>query len=61
MYFTLFYYSFYFAPPSPLERYRRTDDKSQHTFIPYFSFFFPLSARGPTRRRNSTWVFCRAA
>jgi hypothetical protein len=28
-------------------------DKSQHIFIPYF-FFFPLSARGPTRRRNST-------
>ena len=39
---------------SPLERSGRTE-KSQHTFIPYrTSFFFPLSARGPTRRRNST-------
>ena len=37
---------------SPLERSRQTD-KSQHPFHPYF-FFFPLSARGPTRRRNST-------
>jgi hypothetical protein len=37
---------------SPLERYRRTE-KSQHPLLPKF-FFFPLSARGPTRRRNST-------
>ena len=28
-------------------------DRFQHPPIPYF-FFFPLSARGPTRRRNST-------
>jgi len=28
-------------------------DRFHHPFHPYF-FFFPLSARGPTRRRNST-------
>jgi hypothetical protein len=37
---------------SPLSHHRRTD-RFQHPFHPYF-FFFPLSARGPTRRRNST-------
>ena len=37
---------------SPLEHYGRKD-RCQHPPIPYF-FFFPLSARGPTRRRNST-------
>ena len=41
---------------SPLERYRQTDrrtDNILHPLLPKF-FFFPLSARGPTRRRNST-------
>jgi hypothetical protein len=37
---------------SPLERYRRTE-KILHPLFPKF-FFPPLSARGPTRRRNST-------
>jgi hypothetical protein len=37
---------------SPLERSRQTD-RFQHPLLPKF-FFFPLSARGPTRRRNST-------
>ena len=37
---------------SLLERSRRTE-KFQHPLLPKF-FFFPLSARGPTRRRNST-------
>ena len=35
---------------SPLERYRQTN-LNTHTLL---LFFFPLSARGPTRRRNST-------
>jgi hypothetical protein len=37
---------------SPLERYGLTE-KIVHPLFPKF-FFFPLSARGPTRRRNST-------
>ncbi len=37
---------------SPLERYGQTD-KFLHPLLPKL-FFFPLSARGPTRRRNST-------
>ena len=51
--FTLFYYSLYFLTPSffPFGAFRT--DRFQHPPIPYF-FFFPLSARGPTRRRNST-------
>ena len=36
---------------SPLERSGRTDF---NTPCYLSSFFFPLSARGPTRRRNST-------
>ena len=36
---------------SPLERFGRTDF---NTPCYLSSFFFPLSARGPTRRRNST-------
>jgi hypothetical protein len=45
---------FTFSPQasSPLERYGRTDN-ILHLLFPKF-FFFPLSARGPTRRRNST-------
>jgi hypothetical protein len=42
-------------PDSLFDRYGQTDrqtEKFQHPFHPYF-FFFPLSARGPTRRRNS--------
>jgi len=40
---------------SPLSHHRRTD-RLQHCNTPFTltSFFFPLSARGPTRRRNST-------
>ena len=41
---------------SPLERSWRTDrltDKVLHPLFPN-SFFFPLSARGPTRRRKFT-------
>ena len=40
---------------SPLERYRRTEGRTTF-FTPRYlsSFFFPLSARGPSRRRNST-------
>jgi hypothetical protein len=40
---------------SPLERSRRTD-RGTDFFTPRYlsSFFFPLSARGSTRRRNST-------
>jgi hypothetical protein len=37
---------------SPLERYGQKD-KILHPLLPKF-FFFPLSVRGPTRRRNST-------
>ncbi len=37
---------------SPLERSRLTD-KIVHPLFPN-SYFFPLSARGPTRRRNFT-------
>jgi hypothetical protein len=37
---------------SLLERYGLTD-KILHPLFPKF-FFFPLSARGPTRRRDST-------
>jgi len=37
---------------SPLERYGQKDN-ILHPLLPKF-FFFPLSARGPTRRRNST-------
>ncbi len=37
---------------SLLERHRRTD-RFQHPLLPKF-FFFPLSTRGPTRRRTST-------
>ena len=36
---------------SPLERSRQTN---LNTPLYLTSFFFPLSARGPTRRRNST-------
>ena len=36
---------------SPLERYRQ---RNFNTPCYLSSFFFPLSARGPTRRRNST-------
>ena len=57
-YFTLFYYSLYFLTPSffhfkPSRFKPSQKDRLQHPFHPYF-FFFPLSARGPTRRRNST-------
>jgi hypothetical protein len=40
---------------SPLERSRQKD-RGTDFFTPRYlsSFFFPLSARGPTRRRNST-------
>ena len=40
---------------SPLERYRQKDGRTTF-FTPCYlsSFFFSLSARGPTRRRNST-------
>jgi hypothetical protein len=42
---------------SPLERHRQTDRQRKfkilHSLFPKF-FFFPLSVRGPTRRRNST-------
>ncbi len=39
---------------SSLEHYRRTEGQ-RHFFTPsYLSSFFSLSARGPTRRRNST-------
>ena len=41
-----------FFPFKPSQTDRRTE-KSQHPLLPKF-FFFPLSARGPTRRRNST-------
>ena len=37
---------------SPLSHHGQTD-KFQHPLLPKF-FFFSLSARGPTRRRNST-------
>jgi hypothetical protein len=43
----------YFLTPSFFPFGALQTDKSQHPPIPYF-FFFPLSARGPTRRRNST-------
>jgi len=40
---------------SPLERSRRTEGRTNFNTPRYLSsFFFPLSARGPTRRRNST-------
>ena len=40
---------------SPLERSGRTDRRTDFNTPRYLSsFFFPLSARGPTRRRNST-------
>ena len=56
-YDTLFYYSIYFLTPSffpfgALQTDRRTE-KILHPLLPKF-FFFPLSARGPTRRRNTT-------
>jgi hypothetical protein len=41
-----------FFPFGAFQTDRRTD-KFQHPLLPKF-FFFPLSARGPTRRRNST-------
>jgi hypothetical protein len=43
----------YFLTPSFFPFKPSQTDKFQHPPIPYF-FFFPLSARGPTRRRNST-------
>ena len=46
-----------FSPQSssPLERYRQTEGQTNFNTPCYLSsFFFPLSARGPTRRRNST-------
>ena len=40
---------------SPLERSRQTEGQTNLNTPRYLSsFFFPLSARGPTRRRNST-------
>jgi len=40
---------------SPLSHHRRTDRGTDFdTPFTLTSFFFPLSARGPTRRRNST-------
>ena len=39
---------------SPLEHYRRTDGQRKFFTPCYLSSFFSLSARGPTRRRNST-------
>jgi len=40
---------------SPLERSRQTEGRTTFFNTCYLSsFFFPLSARGPTRRRNST-------
>ena len=40
---------------SPLSHHRRTDRRTDFNTPCYLSsFFFPLSARGPTRRRNST-------
>ena len=40
---------------SPLERSRQRDRQTNFNTPCYLSsFFFPLSARGPTRRRNST-------
>jgi hypothetical protein len=41
-----------FFPFGALQTDRRTDN-ILHPLLPKF-FFFPLSARGPTRRRNST-------
>ena len=43
----------YFLTPSFFPFGALRTDRFQHPPIPYF-FFFPLSARGPTRRRNST-------
>jgi hypothetical protein len=37
---------------SPLEHYGRTDREFSSPLLP--KFFFSLSARGPTHRRNST-------
>jgi len=54
MYFTLFYYSLLIYPkliPFWSITDRQTDFNTPFTLT---SFFFPLSARGPTRRRNST-------
>ena len=42
-----------FFPFGALQTDGRTE-KSQHPRCYLSSFFFPLSARGPTRRRNST-------
>ena len=39
---------------SPLERYGWTEGRTTFFTPRYPSFFFPLSARDPTRRRNST-------
>ncbi len=41
-----------FFPCKPSQTDRQTD-RILHPLLPKF-FFFPLSARGPTRRRNST-------
>ena len=45
----------YFLTPSffPFGAFR-TDREISTPLSPLFLFFFPLSARGPTRRRNST-------
>ena len=54
-YFTLFYYSL-LSHPKLLPLWSVTDGRTDnilHPPLPKF-FFFPLSARGPTRRRNST-------
>ena len=45
----------YFLTPSFfLFKPSRTDRQISTPLSPLFLFFFPLSARGPTRRRNST-------
>ena len=54
-----YYNSLYFLTPSlfPFRAFQtdRQKDRFQHPLLCYLSyFFFPLSARGPTRRRNST-------
>jgi len=43
----------YFLTPSFFPFKPSQTEKSQHPLLPKF-FFFPLSARGPTRRRTST-------
>ncbi len=51
--FTQFYYSLYFLTPSFFPFKPSQTEKFLHPLLPKF-FFFPLSAQGPTRRRNAT-------